>query len=119
EFELALTTDRLDVPQGQLALLPLQQLTRHGYGGPIEVSVVGPAGLSGSVTVPENAQSPPAAAGQPEPPAAALLPVRAAVDLAPGAYEIVVRARAVIDGKEFVTYASAKPAVRRGVGNLP
>ena len=69
--------------------------------------------LSGTVTVPENAQSPPAAAGQPEPPAAALLPVRAAVDLAPGPYEIRVRARAMIDGKEFVTFASTRPAVSR------
>jgi len=117
-FELALTTDRLDIPQGQLALLPLQQLTRLGFAGPIEVSVVGPAGLSGTVTVPENAQSPPAAAGQPEPPAAALLPVRAAVDLAPGPYEIKVRARAIIDGKEFVTFASTRPAVSRDLGNL-
>jgi hypothetical protein len=99
-------------------LLPLQQLTRLGYGGPIEVSVVGPAGLSGTVTVPENAQSPPAAAGQPEPPAAALLPVRAAVDLVPGPYEIKVRARATIDGKEFVTFASTRPAVSRDLGNL-
>ena len=112
------TFTRLDIPQGQLALLPLQQLTRHGFGGPIEVSVVGPAGLSGTVTVPENAQSPPAAAGQPEPPAAALLPVRAAVDLAPGPYEIKVRARAMIDGKEFVTFASTRPAVSRDLGNL-
>jgi hypothetical protein len=117
-FELALTQDRLDIPQGQLALLPLQHLTRLGFGGPIEVSVVGPAGLSGAVTVPENAQSPPAAAGQPEPPAAALLPVRAAVDLAPGPYEIKVRARAMIDRKEFVTFASTRPAVSRDLGNL-
>jgi hypothetical protein len=117
-FELAVTTDRLDIPQGQLALLPLQQLTRHGFGGPIEVSVVGPAGLSGTVTVPENAQSPPPAAGQPEPPAAALLPVRAGVDLAPGPYEIKMRARAMIDGKEFITFASTRPAVSRDLGNL-
>lgn len=117
-FELALTTDRLDIPQGQLALLPLQQLTRHSFGGPIEVSVVGPAGLSGTVIVPENAQSPPAATGQPEPPAAALLPVRAAVDLPPGPYEIKVRARAMIDGKEFATFASTRPAVSRDLGNL-
>src|SRR5262249_29605831 len=98
-FGLSLTTDRVDVPQGQLALLPVQTLVRHDYAGPIELSVAGHPGLSGTATVPANVQAPPPAAGQPTPPPFVQVPVRAAADLAPGAYEVQLRARAVIDGK--------------------
>jgi hypothetical protein len=118
-FELALTTDRVDVPQGQLALVPIQSLTRRDYAGPIELSVVGPPGLSGSVTVPVNVQAPPPAAGQPNPPPFLHLPVRAAADVAPGAYEVKVQAKAVIDGKEVLAFASTKAAVQQQMAGLP
>jgi hypothetical protein len=125
EFDLDLTTDRLDVPQGQVALLPIPLLARRDYGGPIEVTVVGPKGLDGSATVPPGVQAlppPPAPQGQPAPPPtppAALLPVRAAADLAPGAYEVRIRAKGVIDGKDVVAYASTRPAVSAAMNNLP
>jgi hypothetical protein len=51
-IELTLASDRVAVPQGQVGLIPVATLSRRDYGGPIEVSVVGPPGLSGSVTIP-------------------------------------------------------------------
>jgi hypothetical protein len=118
-FELSLTTDRVAVPQGQPALIPVQTLVRHDYAGPIELNVTGPAGLSGTVTVPANVQAPPPAAGQPTPPPFIHLPVRAAADLAPGVYEIKVRAKAVVEGREVVAYADVRAAVQQQMAGLP
>lgn len=124
-FELALGTDRAAVPQGQAALVPVATLVRQDFGGPIELSVVGPPGLTGSVTVPPGVQvvpPPPEVPGaEPIPPAppAAQLPIHAAADLPPGAYEVTVRARAVADGKELVAFASTKAVVQDQMGGLP
>jgi hypothetical protein len=127
-FELALATDRVAVPQGQAALLPITSLIRRDFGGPIELSVVGPPGLSGSVTVPAGVQavpqSPPADDGRapPPPPPVAQLPIAAASDVAPGAYEVKVIAKAVADGKPVVAFASTEAAVRvqmAGLRHLP
>jgi hypothetical protein len=118
-FELALASDRVDVPQGQLALIPVQSLTRYDYPGPIELSVVGHPGLSGTVTVPANVQAPPPAAGQPVPPPFLQLPVRAAADVPPGAYEVKIQAKAVIDGKDVLAFASTKAAVQQQMAGLP
>jgi hypothetical protein len=118
-FELSLATDRVDVPQGFAALIPVQALLRRDYAGPIELSVVGPPELSGLVTIPANVQAPRPAAGQPVPPPVAHLPVRAAAELAPGAYEVHVRAKAVIDGREVVAYADVRAAVQRQMAGLP
>jgi hypothetical protein len=119
-IELALATDRVAVPQGQVALLPVAALVRRDYGGPVEVTVVGPAGLSGSVTVPVGVQlqlAPGESPGAKSP--VAQLPVHAAADLAPGVYEIKVRAKGVQDGKEVVAFASTKAAVQAQLGGLP
>ncbi len=119
-FELTLGSDRVDIPQGGQALIPIQTLARRDYGGPIEVSVVGDPKLSGTLTVPANAQSgPPPAPDQPPAPPFAQLPVQAAADLAPGVYEVRVRAKAAIDGREVAAYASTRAAVQQQMAGLP
>src|SRR5207302_6001004 len=90
-FDLALASDRVAVPQGQAALIPVATLVRRDFGGPIELRVAGPPGLTGAVTVPAGVQvqPPPISpdeAPAPKPPPVAQLPVRAAADLAAGAY---------------------------------
>jgi hypothetical protein len=47
------------------------------------------------------------------------LPIHATAELAPGPYEITVRARAVAEGKELVAFASTRAAVQAQMGGLP
>src|SRR5205814_1840936 len=116
---LTMSADRVAVPQGQVGLVPVGTLIRRDYGGLIELSVVGPPGLTGSVTVPPGVQAVPPPAGQPAPPPVAQLPIHAAADLAPGAYEVTVRAKGTIEGKEVIAFASTKAAVQAQMGGLP
>jgi hypothetical protein len=123
-FELTLATDRVAVPQGQAALIPVATLVRRDYAGPIELSVVGPTGFTGTVTVPAGVQllpppEPKCAEAPPLPPPVAQLPIHATAELAPGPYEITVRARAVAEGKELVAFASTRAAVQAQMGGLP
>ncbi len=125
-FDLTLGTDRITVPQGQAALIPVATLVRRDFGGPIELSVVGPPGLAGTVTVPAGVQfvpppppEAPSAEPTPIPPPVAQLPIHAAADLSPGAYEVTVRAKAMVDGKELVAFASTKAAVQAQMSGLP
>jgi hypothetical protein len=122
-FDLTLAADRVAVPQGQAALLPVNTLIRRDFGGPIELSVVGPHGLSGSVIVPAGVQAVPQPTssddvGAPPPPPVAQLPVVAAPDLAPGAYQVTVMAKGVADGKPVVAFASTEAMVRAQMAGL-
>jgi hypothetical protein len=112
DFELALATDRLDIPAGGTALIPIQAITRRDYAGPIEVSVVDNPNLSGSVVV--TAAAPPA----PNLPVA-LLPVTHKAGGKPESYQFRVQAKAVVNGKEVRTYANVQGLVRQNFGNLP
>src|SRR5262249_20326656 len=98
-FDLSVNLDRFDVAQGGTGSFPLL-LARRDYTGPIEVSVVG-KGLSGQVTI-ETGKPP-----QPNQPAATLT-VSAATDLPTGPTEFLLRAKATINGKEVIQYASVR-----------
>ena len=97
-------------------------LIRREFGGPIELSVVGPPGLTGTATVPAGVQvvppEAPAAGTPPYIPPVAQLPIHAAADMAPGAYEVTIQAKAVADGKEIVAFASTKAAVQAQMDGL-
>ncbi len=119
-FAMTLAGDRVVVPQGQAGLIPVLTLTRTDYAGPVELSVVGPAGLTGTLAVAPGAQSgPPPGPGQSAGAPFAQLPIKAAADLAPGIYEVKVRGRADVNGKEFVAFASTQSLVSASLGNLP
>jgi hypothetical protein len=109
-FSLAASIDRFDVAQGSVALVSIFAARRE-YAGPIEVKVLGPAGLTGQTTI---------AAGQPAPPnlPAALLFLHAKADLALGAYPIVIRGKAMVNGKAVVRYVSVRNVVSRELADL-
>jgi hypothetical protein len=115
-FDLALALDRYDVPQaGTLAVNVLA--TRRDYTGPIELSVLGPPGISGQATL---------AAGQPaQPNQPVLLPlIKVGPEVSMGPYSVVVQGKAtIVTGsasarKPVVQYATIRNVVSQGLGNL-
>jgi hypothetical protein len=111
DFSLTLPTDRMDVAQGGSVSLPIL-VGRAGYNGAIEVSVVGPKGLSGTFNIP---------AGPPKPPnqPSGVLAIAAAADLPPGPLVFRIQGKATIDGKAVVRYASVRSVIRREMAGLP
>jgi hypothetical protein len=108
-FSLTIPIDRMDVASGGTLSLPIM-LARAGYNGAIEVSVVGPKGLSGTVTIP---------AGPPRPPnlPAAMLPISAAA-LPAGPLVFRIQGKATIDKKPVVKLASVRAVLSRDMANL-
>src|SRR5262249_19610847 len=74
DFDVQLQLDRLALAPGETTVLPVAPPVRRDFTGPIEVTVTGPPGFSGTVTVP-NAPPPPP--NQPAPPAGPAGGVRA------------------------------------------
>jgi invasion protein IalB len=109
-FEVTLSADRIEIPLGGVAVLPIQTLTRKDYGGPVEVSVVGPPGLTGTTTITAAA------------PAAPNLPIGVlAVNhsgSAPVTGTLRVVAKATINGKEVKSFAEVTPVVRQTMAGL-
>jgi hypothetical protein len=110
-FEVVLGNDRIEIPTNGSAVLPIQSIVRQNYAGPIELSIVGPTGLTGTATV--IAAVPPA----PTLPIA-LLPM-AAKDVPPGAYEVRIQAKAMIGGKPVIAFANVTNLVRTAMNGLP
>jgi hypothetical protein len=111
-FDVALALDRVGVPPGGAGVLAVAAVTRRGYDGPIELSVAGPKGLSGSVVIPAGPVAPPAAGA-----AVAFLPVECASDVSPGAYELRVVARPV--GGGAATVAGTNGTLSAALNGLP
>jgi len=114
DFDVQLQLERVSIAPGGSALIPVAPATRRDFTGPIELTVAGHPGFSGSVTVP-NAPPPPP--NQPAPPIA-YLAVMCKPDVAPGAYDLRVTARATIGGKEVSKLASVQDLVKQGFNNL-
>jgi hypothetical protein len=113
-FELLLALDRYDVAPGGFVAVPVFAV-RHDFTGPIEVTVAGPAGISGQVTLPNT---PPPAPNQPLPPAGTLL-LRATPEVPMGPNLFTVQGKATINGKPVTEYASVRTPVSQGLANLP
>lgn len=111
-FDVVLANDRIEVPTNGLAFLPVSNILRRNYSGPVEVSVVGHPGLIGSVVV--TAAAPPAA-NLP----IALLPITAKADVKPGTYEVRIQAKATVNGTEVKSFARSSAAIKAALGNLP
>jgi hypothetical protein len=112
-FDLSIALDRWDVAQGGTLSLPIIA-TRRDYTGPIEVSVSGHAGVSGTLTIP-------AAAGPPTPPnvPAGNLLVSVKPDVPVGPLVLTVHGKATINGKPLVTTANVANAVKAELAGLP
>ncbi|MBL8798306.1 MAG: hypothetical protein JNM56_30710 [Planctomycetia bacterium] len=111
-IEVTLGSERFDLPQGSAALVPIQAITAKDYKGPVELSVVGHPGVTGTKTISSEAK------GQNNQPAALML-ISAAPDVPMGGYPIRVQAKAMINGKPVVAFAHAKPTLSQSLGGLP
>jgi hypothetical protein len=109
-FALTCNIDRWDVPAGGTVAIPLF-LTRAGYAGAIEVSVLGPKGISGTVTIPAGPQKPPNV------PETSLM--LKADDLPPGPLSFAIVGKATIDGKPVTHLASVRALTTTALGSLP
>jgi hypothetical protein len=110
-FSLSIGLDRWNAAQGATLSIPVQ-LARRDYTGPIEVSVVGPAGISGTLTI---------AAGKPPAPnvPAGQLVVSVKPDVPVGPHVLRIQGKATIDGKPVVVRASVAAPVKAGLAGLP
>jgi hypothetical protein len=111
-FDLTLPLDRFDVPQGGVAAIPIQAITRRDYDGPIELGIEGSPGISGKAVVTSGT-----ALGPKQP--AAWFFVSASPGAAPGAYSCRVRGRATGKNHEIVADASVRAAVIQELAGLP
>ncbi|MFQ3652028.1 MAG: PPC domain-containing protein [Gemmataceae bacterium] len=108
DFSLTLPSDRFDVAPGGEVGIPLL-VTRTGYDGPIEVSVVGPKGVSGSLKI----EGPPKPPNQP----AGTLIVK--VDELPsGPYDLRIVGKATVDGVAVERLASVRGLLQASMANL-
>ncbi len=110
-FDLSLGLDRYNAAANGSFALPILT-TRRDYAGSIEVSVVGPPGLSGHVQIP---------AGQPPQPnqPGATLTVNVGPDVPVGPLTFLVQGKASINGKDVIEYASVRAAVSQSLAGLP
>jgi hypothetical protein len=115
-FSLAMFLDRYDAPQGGMVPVPVVLAGRRDYAGPIELSVVGHPGITGTATIPASAAPAPPPPNPPPPAAQLVLNVKPDVPM--GAYDLVVIGKATINGKEVVEYASVKAVIQPGLGGL-
>ena len=104
-FDITLGIDRYDLAPGSFAPLSLQ-VNRRGYTGPIEVSVEGPPGLTGSTTI---------KAGQ----AVGALLVTAKGDLPMGPYSITLSAKAKVEDQVVIQRVNVKGPVSTSLSGLP
>ncbi|MFL5246148.1 MAG: pre-peptidase C-terminal domain-containing protein [Gemmataceae bacterium] len=109
-FDISLGLDRYDIPQTGDHAIPIN-LTRRDYPGPIDVSVVGPTGITGQTTI---------AAGAPKDPKAhaASLPVHIDEKLPVGPQSIKILGKATINGKVVTCFANQRGSVSQALANL-
>lgn len=105
DFDLSLGLDRFDLaPESPLVLTVIA--ARRGYNGPIDVTVAGNPGFSGSATIP---------AGQ----LVAPLLVTAKADQPMGPFFITIIGKATIDGKAETRVVQVRPAITQSMNLLP
>ena len=116
DFDVNLGIDRFDVTPGGTTLIPVTGIVRRDYAGPIELSIVGHPGLSGTVTIPAGV---PAAAPPPAPGTIfAYLPLTAKADTPIGALEFRVQAKTAAKEKEVVRLVNVADVVKAGMAGL-
>jgi hypothetical protein len=115
-FALDLRLDRWDAAQGGMVTIPVMLAARRDYAGPIEVSVVGPPGITGTATISQGAAPVPPAPANAAP--SVMLPVAVKADVPVGAYTLVVQGKAVINGKPVVERASVRFPASQNLAGL-
>ncbi len=110
-FDLTVVLDRFNVEQGGKLSIPVLA-PRRDFGGPIEISVRGPKGINGKLTVPAGKAPPP---NQP----LGTLVVNVDPDVPPGPHSFLIQGQATINGKTVVKLASIRTLVSQSLANLP
>ena len=103
-FDIVLAMERHDLPPGGFAPL-LLVVTRKGYAGPIDLSVAGHPGLTGTGAIKPNQ-------GQ------GILVVRAKEDLGMGGHHFQVLAKATIDGQVVTLPVDVRASVSQALGGI-
>ncbi len=111
EFTLTCAIDRWDVAAGGGTISIPVFLTRNGYAGAVEVAVVGPKGISGTITIPAGPQTPPNV------PSTTL--ILKADDVPAGPVSFAIVGKATVDGKPVTRLASVRTLTTIALGNLP
>lgn len=114
DFEVHLQLDRFSLAPGETTMIPVAPAIRRDYTGPIEITVAGHPGFSGTVSLPNTAPPPP---NQPVPPAA-FLPLTCKGDVSLGAYDLRVIAKATVNGKQVTRLATVSDVVKTGLNGL-
>ncbi len=115
DFDVVIGLDRFDVAPGGTTLVPVMTAVRRDYAGPIELSVVGHPGFSGSVTIPAGVPgTPPPPAGTP----IAYLPLTAKADVPMGPYDLRIQAKGSAAGKEVIRFATVADLVKQSMAGL-
>jgi hypothetical protein len=115
-FALDLRLDRWDAAQGGAVQIPVMLSARRDYAGPIEISVIGPAGIEGKATIPQGAAVVPPAPANAAP--TVMLPVTVKPDVPVGAYSLLIQGKASINGKPVVEYASVRSVAIQNLAGL-
>ncbi len=110
-FDLSLGLDRYDAAANGSFALPILAV-RRDYAGPIDVSVVGPPGVTGQVQIPTG--QPP----QPNQPGATLT-VNVGPDVPVGPLTFLIQGKAKINGTDTTEYARVRAAVSQSLSGLP
>lgn len=110
-FDLEVALDRFNIEQGGKLSLPILA-PRRDFGGPIEISVLGPKGISGKLAV---------AAGKAPPPKKPLgtLVVHVDDNVPVGPHVFQIQGKATINGKPVTKLASVRTVISQGLANLP
>jgi hypothetical protein len=105
DFDVELLTDRADLAAMSVAAFPFT-VTRRGYTGPIEVTVVAPANLTGTTIV---------KAGQ----AAGTLLIQSKGEPPLGPHQVTIHAKATVDGKAVTEPVRTRTPISAALANLP
>ncbi|HEY7310127.1 MAG TPA: PPC domain-containing protein [Gemmataceae bacterium] len=110
-FDLTVPLDRFNVAQGGKLSIPVMS-PRRDFGGAIEISAVGPKGISGQLAI---------AAGKAPPPNQPIgtLVINVADDVPMGPHMIHIQGKATINGKAVTKRASVRTPVSQSLANLP
>ena len=115
DFDVVIGLDRYDIAPGATTLVPVMAAVRRDYPGPIELSIVGHPGFSGSVTV-----TAPAPGAPPPPPGTpiAYLPLTAKADVPIGPYDLRIQAKGTAAGKDVIRFANIADLVKQSMAGL-
>ncbi len=112
DFTVALGLDRTDVALGATGTIPIAGIVRtNGFAGPVELTLVGIDGVTGTLTIP--------VAAAPKPEAPLFMPISAKAGAKLGAYVGQIHAKATIDGKPVTKVVGSIDLAKAALGGMP